>query len=510
MKRSSGVFLHITSLPSHYGIGSLGKEAYDFARRLSASGQRYWQILPLCQPDKFGSPYASEGSFSGNVLLIDCEKLCEYGLLSRSELSEEGGACEADFAKAERIKLPLFAKAYANLPSNALLAEEFGDFCEENAEWLRDYALYSSISSRSGKPFYEWEKELKFREKQAVEDYAKNNANDVEYRMFLQFLFFRQWKELKSYANSLGVGIIGDIPMYVSYNSADVWSSPEEFLLDDELRPKKVAGVPPDYFSEEGQLWGNPLYNWDYMRAGGYKWWKRRIRRCAELFDALRIDHFRAFHSYWAVDADSETAKNGVWISGEGKKFVDVIKEAAGGMKLIAEDLGEYEAGVQNLRKECGISGMKVLEFAFSGGSDNAFLPHNYEEDCVAYIGTHDNDTAVGWWESLPYEEKSYVYNYTGFESDKEINRKLMKLLSRSRAETVIFCAQDIIGLSSDRRMNVPGKTGCWRFMLDGNELKSEDMDYLGEITMLFGRTASDGFDEVRRVTEKPIDIGRE
>lgn len=503
MKRSSGVFLSVTSLPSSYGIGYMGREAYKFVDKLSGAKQRYWQVLPLCQPDNCGSPYASECSFSGNILLIDCEKLCEYGLLERSDLPVETDECTVDFERAERIKYPLFAKAYANLDSVPTLVREFEAFSEENADWLRDYALYASIRASEGKPLSEWSKGLKFRDKDALESFAQNNANDIEYRMFLQFLFYKQWKELKTYANSKGVEILGDIPMYVNYESSDVWSNPSEFLLDEELIPKKIAGVPPDCFTEDGQLWGNPIYNWELMRIDGYKWWKNRIRHNAKLFDALRIDHFRAFYSYWEVEAGATTARNGVWVKGEGKPFVDAIKEAAGGMKLIAEDLGgENDKGVTKLRNDCGIPGMRVIEFAFTGGSDNLFLPHNYEENCVAYIGTHDNDTAIGWWNSLSYGERSYVYNYTGFESDYEINRKLMKLLSRSRAETVIFCAQDIAGLSSDRRMNTPGTTGCWKFMLGRNELKQADMDYLKEITMLFGRDAGKITDDERKAIE--------
>lgn len=504
MKRTSGVFLHISSLPSKEGIGSLGKEAYNFVDMLAEAGQTYWQILPLCQPDNEGSPYASECSSSGNILLIDLKKLCEYGLLELSSLPRETeGEIRADFKKAETIKLPLFAEAYGKLGEHPELVSEFHAFCERNRDWLDDYALYKSIKTAEGKDWSDWKKELKFRDKKALDEYAKNNANDIEYHMFLQFIFDKQWKELKQYSNERGIRILGDIPIYVNYSSSDVWAEPDEFLLDEGLSPKKVAGVPPDYFSENGQLWGNPLYNWELMRINDYRWWRKRISRCAERFDALRIDHFRAFDTYWAVDADAETAKEGCWVKGEGVAIASAIKQAAGNMELIAEDLGEYSEGVKKLRESFSLPGMRVLEFAFSGGSENAFLPHNYEENTIAYIGTHDNDTAVGWWSSLSSEQRNYVFNYTGFETENEINRKLMKLLSRSRAKTVIFTVQDIIGLGSDRRMNVPGSTGCWRFMLKEGELTREDMNYLGEITALFGRNREKTVNKAEKQIEK-------
>lgn len=489
MKRSSGILLHITSLPSEYGIGSVGKEAVRFLDWMQRGRQSVWQILPLTQPDCVNSPYASSSAFAGNEMLIDIEGLAEAGYIETAELPETGGETDkTDYVKARAIKEPLFRKAYEAFLSGGGEAEAEA-FYAENSYWLEDFALYTVLKEDYSAPWYEWPKEYKRRHKQALSGYVKENERRIGYVKFLQYVFYSQWRKLREEAVRRGISIMGDIPMYVSYDSADVWAHPTAFLLTGEMKPKKVAGVPPDYFSEDGQLWGNPIYNWKNLRKNGYEWWMERIRHCGRIYDYLRIDHFRAFEAYWQVDAKEETAKHGEWIKGEGIEFIEKLKKAVPEMAIIAEDLGERTEGLTELMEKSGLPGMKVLEFAFDGNPDNAYLPHNYERNCVAYIGTHDNDTLVGWWSGLSEGERDMVHNYTGIENEYEINRKVMKLLSRSVADVVIFTMQDVLGMK-DGRMNTPGigDGSNWLFSIRSEDLREDDAKFLADLSRLYSR----------------------
>ncbi len=465
MKRSAGILLPIFSLPSDYGIGSLGKEARAFADFLHDAGQSWWQILPVGPTGLGNSPYTSASTFAGNPLFIDLEALTADGLLTEDDLASARLPVtdKVDYGAVYRVREPLLRKAAKRAwEQDGAAIRAFAD----STPWLKEYTLFQAARTHFGRGWCDWPDEaLRRHERAAVERWRETLAEDVAYHTCVQYWFFTQWAELKKYVNSLGIQIIGDVPIYVSLDSSDVWAEREQFLLDGEGRPSKVAGVPPDYFSEDGQLWGNPLYDWAAMKRDGFGWWIRRVEGAAKLFDAIRIDHFRGLESYWAIPADSDTAKVGQWEKGPGMDLLRVLTGWFSGITYIAEDLGILTDAVHDLRNESGLPGMKVLEFAFSG-PDNAYLPHHYQPHCICYTGTHDNDTAVGWYTHATEEEKAFAKAYLGADDAESVRRALLRAGQGSVAELFVAQLQDYLGLGSEGRINVPGvaeDNWCWR-----------------------------------------------
>ena len=489
MERSAGMLLPIFSLPGDYGAGVLGAEARGFVDFLHVAGQKWWQILPIGPTGAGNSPYTSESTFAGNPLLIDPERLAAEGLLDRADL--EGAKLppsdQIDYGALYRLREPLLRKAFQRARGKG---DEAVRAFSESRPWLREYVLYraAKIHFRNA-AWVDWPDEgLRRHEPEALERWRRELREDVDFRSYVQFWFFTQWEELKAYANGQGVKIIGDMPIYVSLDSADVWSERKEFLLDGEGRPSKVAGVPPDYFSQEGQLWGNPLYNWEAMKRDGFGWWIRRVEGASRLFDAIRIDHFRGLESYWAVPAGSDTAKTGAWEKGPGMDLLRVLTSWFPQTTYIAEDLGILTDDVHRLREEAGLPGMKVLEFAFSG-PDNAYLPHHYRPGCICYTGTHDNDTAAGWYAHASQEERAFVETYLGASDAESARRALLRCGQGSVAELFVAQMQDYLGLGSEARLNVPGVAeGNWRWRLLPGQATEELAEEIRAMTAVFSR----------------------
>ena len=479
----------IFSLPSRYGIGTFGDEARRFADFLKTAGQSCWQILPL-GPTSFGdSPYQSFSSFAGNPYFIDIDPLISEGLLKKSEAEHfDYGSDEnaVDYALLYENRLPLLKLAFSRFSPD----KDYFDFCQSESAWLDDYVLFTAIKKAEGdRAWYEWPKPLKSRDEDALSAAREKYSDELEFYRFVQFEFYRQWRSLKAYANKNGIEIIGDIPIYVALDSADVWSEPEQFLLKDG-EPTLVAGCPPDAFTKEGQLWGNPLYNWDRMESEGFDWWCRRLKHSLTLYDTVRIDHFRGFESFYAIPFGAENAKNGKWLKGPGMKLFLALFEAFGeDMPIIAEDLGFLTAPVRQLLKDSGFPGMKVLQFAFDTREESDYLPHNYTKNCVVYTGTHDNDTILGWELSAPQSDVEHARHYMNTQKNEGLNWAMIRLAMASVADTAILMMPDLLSEDSAARINTPSTLGGnWIWRTSDGCINDWLAGILYEYTALYGR----------------------
>jgi len=491
--RGSGILLPIFSLPSKYGIGCFSKEAYLFVDQLKRSGQSYWQILPLGPTGYGDSPYQSFSTFAGNPYFIDLDDLVEKGLLDAAECE----ACDfgddnrsIDYEKIYRARFKILKIAYQR--SKIEEVESFKVFESRNQFWLKDYALYMSVKHHFGEVSWnEWDENIKLRRAQAVERYEKELKDEVEFYKFIQYIFERQWKKLKKYANDNGIQMIGDIPIYVAFDSADSWSHPELFQFDQFKNPIAVAGCPPDGLSATGQLWGNPLYDWEYHKKTSYAWWKQRISYCFQLYDIARIDHFRGLDEYYAIPFGAVSAEHGHWEKGPGIDLFRCLSNQMGEMNIIAEDLGYVTDSVRKLVKDTGYPGMKVLEFAFDSREKSDYLPHNYDSNCVIYTGTHDNDTIQGWYQSITPEDKQLSIEYMGNEKTdfKEIHWDFIRLALSSVAFLAIIPIQDYLGLGAEARINVPSTVGNnWKWRLLDGEITESLLNKIQRLTTLYGR----------------------
>lgn len=487
-RRASGILLHPTSLPGPFGIGDLGTEAFNFIDFLVKARQTYWQILPLGPTGWGDSPYASFSAFAGNTLLISPEKLFDDGLLAELPAVASSSA-RVDYGAVYRTKTDLLRSAFEAWRGRT--GSEFETFAEENASWLDDYALYRAIKMSQGqRAWYDWEKPLKLRQENALHRAAENLSDEILAEKFYQFQFYKQWWAVRRYANEKGVRIVGDVPIFTALDSADVWRHREQFKLNVDGSPRVVSGVPPDFFSTTGQLWGNPIYDWDVMRSNGFSWWIDRLRWTLKMVDVIRIDHFRGFHAAWEVPGGEPTAENGAWVDAPGRELFTAVKNAFDDLPFWVEDLGFMTTDVDALRDDFGLPGMRILQFGFGGDAGNQALPHNYIRNCIAYTGTHDNDTSVGWWNSQPAESSVQEHCKTYLASDAgEINWDLMRAIWGSVADTAIAPMQDLLGLDNDARMNRPATTdGNWQWRLIKGETTDELAERLKEMTEVYGR----------------------
>lgn len=491
--RRNGMLLPIASLPSPYGIGGFSKEAYEFIDLLEETGQKLWQILPL-GPTSYGdSPYQSFSTFAGNPYFIDLDTLAEKGWLTKEacEASDYGdNESYIDYGRIYNSRFVLLKQAFLN--SDILSDEKFTEFCKANQHWLPDYALYMALKNQNdGKSWIEWEEEIRLRKPEAVEYYKKELEEECNFYEFLQYEFHEQWTKVKEYAHEKGIQIVGDVPIYVAFDSADTWANPELFQLDEKNLPLGVAGCPPDAFSATGQLWGNPLYNWAYHKKTGYDWWLKRIAYCFDLYDIVRIDHFRGFDEYYSIPYGDETAVNGHWEKGPGMDLFDTVKEKLGELDIIAEDLGFLTESVFQLLKDSGYPGMKVLQFAFDPSEDSDYLTYKYQRNCVVYTGTHDNDTTAGWFEKLSDGDKEVALRYmNSFYTPKEEQHwDLIALAMRSTADTCIIPVQDFLGLGSEARINMPSMLGDnWKWRMTKGAFSEELKEKIRRMTKLYGR----------------------
>ncbi|MEH1897218.1 MAG: 4-alpha-glucanotransferase [Nostoc sp.] len=493
--RSSGILLHPTSFPSRFGVGDLGLEAYRFIDFLKDTHQQYWQVLPLGPTGYGNSPYMCYSAMAGNPLLISPEKLRDEGLLSEEDFANLPGfpVEKVDFDRVVPIKIGLLKKACENFRVNAtpIQQKEFEGFCDSKAYWLDNYALFMALKdAHNGASWHTWEPEFVKRKPEALAQVEDRLNGDIFYYKFVQFEFFRQWSDLKSYANMRGIDIIGDIPIYVSHDSADVWAHPDIFCLDEETGvAAQMAGVPPDYFSATGQLWGNPVYNWEELQKQDFKWWVQRFEAMLDYVDIIRIDHFRGFEAYWSVPKGEETAMNGKWVEAPGDAFFEAIRHKLGKLPVLAEDLGVITPEVEALRDKYEFPGMKVLQFAFGSDPENPFLPFNYPRNAVVYTGTHDNDTTVGWFNSANDNEKQNLWLYLGCISPEGVHWDLIRLALSSIANQAIIPLQDILGLGNEARMNFPSiAEGNWEWRYQSGALREELGDRLKVLTRLNGR----------------------
>lgn len=490
--RTSGILMHITSLPGEYGVGTMGKQAYEFVDFLKKAGQSIWQILPLT-PTGFGdSPYQSCSTFAGNHYLIDLPTLVQEGLLTEQDLegirwniSED----KVDFGLLYNNRLKVLRAAYGRFTPGA----DYEAFCAENSSWLPDFALFMALKDKfGGKPWYEWEEKLKFRDPDAIWAARGELKEQISFFSFVQYLFFKQWTALHDYAQKSGITIIGDVPIYVPRDSVEVWSSPELFQMDEKLDPKAVAGCPPDAFSADGQLWGNPLYRWDAVAADGYSWWIRRLAAAGKLYDVVRMDHFRAFAGYWSVPFGDKTAKGGQWITGPGMDFINAVKEALPELKLIAEDLGYLTQDVLDLRDASGYPGMKVLQFAFDSREPSDYLPHTYTANSVCYTGTHDNMTTRQWLETGTPEMQQYATEYMRLSKEEGMVWGVIRTAMSSVSDTCVIPLQDYLDLGAEARMNFPGTTNSnWTWRAKDGMIVNALAEKIHHLTTLYARLGS-------------------
>lgn len=478
--------MHISSIPSNYGIGSIGKEAFEFVDFLKKTDQHYWQILPLNPTDFNNSPYQSPSVFAGNSLLIDIDELKKDGLLS--DWDTDGiffgnNAEQVDFDAVKAYKTNLLKRALPNFKKDY----EYMMFEAQNGSWLNDYSLFMALKEHfEGKAWYDWDGDIREHTKKAIERYTKELWESIEYYRFEQFLFFKQWSKLKKYANENGIEIIGDIPIYVALDSADVWANTNLFLLDEDFVPRAVAGCPPDLFSKDGQKWGNPLYDWKTIKKTGYMWWISRMKEMEKLYDIVRLDHFRGFEAYYEIPYDAETAREGKWQEGPGIALFEAIEKNVPNIKIIAEDLGHLTPEVYELLEKCGFPGMKVLQFAFDPYRDNPYLPYNYPKNCVAYTGTHDNDTLINWYREE--HNKPFIRDYLNVSEDEWVPAAMIRTVLASRADMVIIPIQDYLGYG--KRMNTPGTTGPenWSYRIRRDALNDSLAYHIGHLTKLYKR----------------------
>lgn len=490
LTRAAGVLLPVTSLASPFGVGTLGLEAYRFVDFLARARQSYWQVLPVGPTGYGDSPYQSFSAFAGNPYLIDLRLLAQEGLIKRNQLpsTQPGREGRVDYEALFYERLPLLREAFAGRGWEKVAP--FCGFCEQNAWWLEDYALYMALKgAHQNAEWLAWEAPLRLRDAQAMADAVREHKEEVLFWKVCQYFFFKQWMDLKQYANQSGVQIIGDIPLYVSLDSADVWAGKELFELDEEGQPLRVAGVPPDNYSADGQRWGNPLYRWEGMEQDDFSWWKKRVAHAARLYDLLRIDHFIGTTRFYTIPAKQQTAKGGRWQRGPGLKLMQAIQSAAGKVPIIAEDLGVLHPCVERVLQKTGFPGMKVLLFGFDGHPDNAHLPHNFPRNAVAYTGTHDNETVAGYFKDHGKRESAVMLRYLGVKSPQEAVPALIRLAYQSVANTVIIPVQDLLGLDNSARINTPSTLGDnWNFRLLPGALGKGLCKWLGELTVLTGR----------------------
>ena len=488
--RRSGILMHITSLPGAYGVGTMGKNAYAFVDFLRDAGQSYWQILPLTPTGYGDSPYQSCSTFAGNHYLIDLDKLIEEGLLTGDDLNGiDWQWCDekVDFGRQYNNRLTVLRKAYARFNG----CWEFDKFCEENANWLADFALFMALKGKfNGAPWYQWEASLKFRNADALWNARQELQDEIRFYSFVQYIFYKQWNELRAYAHNNGVSIIGDVPIYVPYDSVEVWSSPEFFQLTENLDPVAVAGCPPDAFSADGQLWGNPLYRWDVLAQDGYSWWIRRLGAAGNLYDVIRMDHFRGFEAYWSVPFSDSTARNGWWVKGPGMDFMNAVKNGLPHISFIAEDLGFLTQEVLDLRDASGYPGMKILEFAFDSREPSEYLPHTYPQNSVCYTGTHDNMTMRQWFDTASPDAIRYACEYMKLDENEGLVWGVIRTAFSSVSDMAIIQMQDYLNLGGEARMNFPGKCDGTNWVWRAKEgfASHELAQRIRTMTALYGR----------------------
>ncbi len=497
-QRGSGVLMHVSSIPSEYGIGVFDKNCLAFIDKIKEMGFGYWQVLPFNPVDESNSPYCSSSAFAGNFMFIDPQKLCECGLCTQQEVDEniyKGSPYTADYEFAGEKRLALLKNAFSRIDADT--AQKVKIFEEKNP-WVVDFSLYMALKEANAqKPWWEWADEYA-----RYDVFIQKHRYDFEacsaFWRFVQYIFFDQWNDVKAYANRNGIAVIGDMPIYVAMDSVDVWSNLSQFKIDEKtLRPSKVAGVPPDYFSEDGQLWGNPLYDWEKMESENFNWWILRLSNALSIYDVVRIDHFRAFASYWEIPADSKTAKNGVWVAGPRMKFFEKVFEKFPDAPIIAEDLGEFGDDVVRLLADTGFPGMKVVQFGFDPNGDSLHLPHNADKNSVNYVGTHDNNTILGWLWEADESQRRFALDYIGFEDGNWGNggyyskscRKVIEAVWKSSSNTAVIAFQDMCGFGSDARMNIPGvPEKNWRFRTTTETINSIDMEYFRKLNSVYRR----------------------
>ncbi|MBQ8816134.1 MAG: 4-alpha-glucanotransferase [Lachnospiraceae bacterium] len=505
--RRSGILMPVSSLPGPYGIGTFSKEAYDFVDFLKAAGQTLWQILPLGPTGYGDSPYQAFSTFAGNPYFIDLEALIEEGLLTKEECDalDWGGSVEyVDYANLYRSKFKALRLAFSRekLEEN----EGFLAFIAQNYDWVLDYALFMAIkNAHNGACWTTWEEELLLRKESALEKYRAECMEDILFYEYTQYLFDKQWNALKAYANEAGIKIVGDVPIYVALDSTDIWANPELFQLDEKHMPLAVAGCPPDAFSETGQLWGNPLYRWEYHRETGYAWWIKRMKHSFALYDIVRIDHFRGFESYYSIPADADTAIKGVWEKGPGLELFKTIEAALGSQEVIAEDLGVLTPAVNKMLKDSGYPGMKVFQFGFYQDSDSAYLPHNQIENCVIYTGTHDNQTTLGWYQDLSAEDRAFLEEYAGITSWRNVCSKMIKQAMMSVSDTCMIPMQDYLELDDRARINEPGSLGDnwkWRMNPEVTSQYETLAERIHKLVKMFGREQTECEETAEKLCE--------